>query len=177
MQPISDLDDILLQTVHMEQCLLFFQAWDYVFWTNDNDNHKTFSKNYHSLCCHLPADLRTARTQDNPVVLLEVETVMGTNLSFLMVIEVELEEQTPVSLNCPLASVWAWMTFGWLERATLAPTTGTPVTVWISPRSTWLSHTQRLQSALGRPSMHTRWHFAVMREPRDRCRNSKRHQN
>lgn len=31
-----------------------------------------------------PADLRTARTQENPVVLLEVETVIGENFSFLM---------------------------------------------------------------------------------------------
>jgi len=48
---------------------------------------------------HSPADLRTARTEDNPVVLLEVETVIGANLSFLMDIKVELEEQIPVTLN------------------------------------------------------------------------------
>lgn len=46
-----------------------------------------------------PADLRTARTQEKPVVLLEVETVVRANFSFLMEIKVELEEQTPVSLN------------------------------------------------------------------------------
>jgi len=52
-----------------------------------------------------PADLRTACNQDNPVALLEVEMVMGANFSFLMLINVELEEQTPVSLNSPFASV------------------------------------------------------------------------
>lgn len=48
---------------------------------------------------HLPADLRTACTQDIPVVLLVLETVTGANLSLLMDINVELEEQTPVTLN------------------------------------------------------------------------------
>lgn len=48
---------------------------------------------------HLPADLRAARTQDIPVVLLVPETVTGANLSLLMDINVELEEQTPVTLN------------------------------------------------------------------------------
>lgn len=47
----------------------------------------------------LPADLRTARTQDRPVALLEEDTVTGANFSFLMEMEVELEEQTPISLN------------------------------------------------------------------------------
>lgn len=76
-----------------------------------------------------PADLRAARIQDEPVVLLEVETVTGANLSFLMVIKVEVEEQTPRSLNWPLASVRARMTLGWLASATQAPATGTPVTL------------------------------------------------
>lgn len=48
---------------------------------------------------HPPADLRTACTQDIPVALLALETVTGANLSLLMEINVELEEQTPVSLN------------------------------------------------------------------------------
>lgn len=48
---------------------------------------------------HLPADLRTACTQDIPEVLLVPETVTAANLSLLMEINVELEEQTPVSQN------------------------------------------------------------------------------
>lgn len=48
---------------------------------------------------HPPADLRTACTQDIPVALLALETVSGANLSLLMEINVEVEEQTPVSLN------------------------------------------------------------------------------
>ena len=113
-----------------------------------------------------PADLRTACNQDNPVALLEVEMVMGANFSFLMLINVELEEQTPVSLNSPFASVWAWTSLGWLARATLAPATGTPVTLRTAPCSTWPSHTHRLQSSLGRPSVHTRWHWTVVRKPK-----------
>lgn len=34
-----------------------------------------------------------------PVVLLEVDTVIGANFSFLMVIKVGLEEQIPRSLK------------------------------------------------------------------------------
>lgn len=76
-----------------------------------------------------PADLRAARIHDNPVVLLEVETVIGANFSFLIVIKVELEEQIPRSLNWPLAFVRARMTLGWLASATEAAATGTPVTL------------------------------------------------
>lgn len=108
-----------------------------------------------------PADLRTACNLDTPVALLDVETLTGTNLSFQMVIKLEMEEQIPSSLNCPLLSVVAWVTLGWLARATLAPAMGDPVTLWTSPYSLWPSQTQTLQSSLGRPSVQTRWHFAV----------------
>lgn len=117
-----------------------------------------------SACLHLPADLRTAFNLDNPVVLLEVETMVGTYFSFLMMIEEEVEEQTPASTNCPLALVWAWRALEWLARDTLAPSTGTPVTLWTSPCNTWSSHTQRLQSSLGWPSSHTSWHLAVVKQ-------------
>lgn len=43
--------------------------------------------------------MRRACTHDNPVVLLEVETVTGAYFSFLMEIKVELEEQIPLRPN------------------------------------------------------------------------------
>ena len=88
----------------------------------------------------------------------------GAYFSFLMEIKVELEEQIPLRPNWPLASVRARIALGWLARATKAPATGTPVTVRTSPCNTWLSHTHRLQSSLGWPSMHTRWHLADGRQ-------------
>lgn len=123
-----------------------------------NTKNTTFTDSGH---WHLPADLRTACSLDTPVVLLDVETLTGTNLSFLMVIKLELEEQIPSSLNCPLLSVVARVTLGWLARATVAPAMGNPVTLWTSPYSSWPSQTQMLQSSLGRPSVQTCWHFAV----------------
>lgn len=110
----------------------------------------------------LPVDLRTAFNLDDPVVFVEVETVVGTYFSFLTMIEVALEEQTPASINSPLTLVWAWRALEWVPRDTLAPSTGTPVTLWTSPCSTRSSHTQRLQSSLGWPSSHTSWHLAVV---------------
>lgn len=110
-----------------------------------------------------PADLSTACTQDNPVVLLQVETAAGANFSLPMEIKVELEEQMPESLKRPLASVRVRTTLGWLASVTQAPTTGAPVTLWTCPYRMWLSHTQWLQSSLGWPSMHTCWHLTVKR--------------
>ena len=136
-------------------------------WNNNNQGTLSYNNSSSEDSCsftyrHSPADLRMARTQDNTVVLRWVETVTGANFSFLMVSKVELEEQTPGSLNWPLASVRARTTLGWLASATNTSATGTPVTLWTSPSSIWPSHTQRLQSSLGRPSVHTRWHLAVV---------------
>lgn len=127
--------------------------------------HQHLIKSIYSIYWHSPADVRTARSQEIPVALLEVETTTGTNFSLLMAMEVEPEEQTPDSVNCPFTSVRVRITLGWLVRATLAPATGTPVTVWMSPNSMWPSQTQMLQSSLGWPSEHFSLHVAVVINP------------
>ena len=84
-----------------------------------------------------PADLRTARNQEVPVLLLEEEIVTGANFSFLMERKVGEDEHVPGSLKTPAASVRARMIFGWLASVTRAPATGTPVSVNTSPVRVW----------------------------------------
>lgn len=109
----------------------------------------------------LPADLSIARIQRLSLLLLKTGTVAGANFSLLMSSWVSGAEHTSGILNWPLVSVWARISLGWSETARLAPDTGTPVTLRTSPCSVRPSHTQWLQSSLGRPSGQTMRHLTT----------------
>lgn len=160
-------DNILKHSKHLLHCMLMTVCCrpGTFFYTSQLMSYKChlpMSWSGVAAAKSLPEDLRKARTQRFLLLFLKTGTVAGANFSLLMRSWVSGLEHMPSILSKPLSSVWARITFGWSATATLAPDTGTPVTLRISPRNVCPSQTQWLHSLFGCPTGHTSWHTATI---------------